>query len=64
MTGSDLDRRALEAEADRLSGVYLKVAMLARARRIDFDAAGRDAAEKGLIAAADWDVVRAAVGGR
>jgi hypothetical protein len=29
--GSDLDKLAIEAEADRLSGVYLRVLMLAKA---------------------------------
>jgi hypothetical protein len=32
----DLDKLAAEAEADRLSGVYVRVMMLAQAQRTDF----------------------------
>ena len=62
--GADLDKLTLEAEADRLSGVYLKVMMLARARRIDLLAAGREAVAKGVVSAADWALVREALVGR
>ena len=31
----DVDKLAIEAEADRLSGVYIRVMMLARAKRVD-----------------------------
>jgi hypothetical protein len=58
---ADLDRLALEAEADRLSGVYLKVMMLARARRIDLLDAGREAVAKGIFNAADWALVHEAL---
>ena len=61
---ADLDKLAIEAEADRLSGVYLRVTMLARARRIDVLDAGREAVAKGLISAADWVLVREALGVR
>ena len=53
-----------EAEADRLSGVYLRVLLLAQAQRIDLLDAGRIAAAKGLIAAADWALVREAISER
>jgi hypothetical protein len=62
--GNELDRLAIEAEADRLSGVYLRVRLLAQARRIEFEAAGREAVANGVVSAADWDVIREAVGGR
>ena len=62
--GADLDRLALEAEADRLSGVYLRVMMLARAQRMEILQAGREAVAKGVISAADWALVREAIGGR
>jgi hypothetical protein len=62
--GADLDKLALEAEADRLSGVYLKVMMLARARRIDLLDAGREAVAKDIVSAADWALVREALVGR
>ena len=51
----------MEAEANRLSGVYLRIRMLAQARRIDVLDAGRDAVAKGLVSAADWALVRAAI---
>jgi hypothetical protein len=60
----DLDELAAEAEADRLSGVYVRVMMLARAQRLDFIQAGRDAVAKGLVSAADRGMLREALGGR
>jgi len=45
----DVDKLAIEAEADRLSGVYIRMMMLARAKRVDLVQAGRDAVAKGLI---------------
>lgn len=60
----DLDKLAIEAEADRLSGIYIRVVMLAQARRVDFIEAGREAVSNGAISAADWVMVREAVGGR
>jgi hypothetical protein len=60
----DVDKLAIEAEADRLSGVYIRMMMLARAKRVDLVQAGRDAVAKGLISSADWELVREAVGGR
>ena len=50
---ADLDKLAIEAEADRLSGVFLRVKMLAQAQRTDRATAGRDAVAKGLVSAAD-----------
>ena len=61
---TDIDRLAIEAEADRLSGVYLRVLLLAQAQRIVLLDAGRVAVAKGLIAAADWALVREALTGR
>jgi hypothetical protein len=61
---NDLDKLAIEAEADRLSGGYIRVMMLARAQRIDFLQAGREAVAKGLVSAADWGMLREALGGR
>jgi hypothetical protein len=62
--GTDLDKLAVEAEADRLSGVYIRVMMLARAQRTDFLQAGREAVAKGLVSAEDWLMLREAMGGR
>lgn len=61
---ADLDKLAVEAEADRLSGVYIRVMMLARTQRTDFLQAGRDAVAKGLVSAADWGMLREAMGGQ
>ena len=61
---ADLDKLAIEAEADRLSGVFLRVKMLAQAQRTDLATAGRDAAAKGLVSAADWALVEEALAGR
>ena len=64
LMGNDFDKLAIEAEADRLSGVYLRVLMLAKAQRMEFEAAGREAVAKGLVDAADWLTIQAAIGGR
>jgi len=61
---ADIDKLATEAEADRLSGIYVRVTMLAQAQRIDLVQAGREAVAKGLISSADWAMVREAVDGR
>ena len=63
---ADLNKLAIEAEAeaDRLSGIYLRVVMLAKARRIEFIEAGREAVASGAISAGDWLMVREAVGGQ
>ncbi|TDH61125.1 hypothetical protein E2C06_18660 [Dankookia rubra] len=59
---TDLDKLVVEAEADRLSGIYVRITMLARAQRIDFIRAGREAVAEGLVSAADWLMVREAMG--
>jgi hypothetical protein len=42
--------RGSGAEADRLSGIYIRITMLVRAQRIDLLQAGRDAVAKGWSA--------------
>jgi hypothetical protein len=59
---TDLDKLAAEAEADRLSGVYQRIMLLAQAQRTDFLQAGRDAVTKGLVSSADWGMLREAMG--
>lgn len=59
---TDLDKLAAEAEADRLSGVYVRVMMLAQAQRIDLIEAGREAVAKGLVSAGDWQMLCEAMG--
>ena len=61
---TDIDRLAIEAEADRLSGVYLRIMLLAQAQRMDLLDAGRIAVAKGLISVVDWVLVREAISGR
>ena len=61
---TNLDKLAVEAEADRLSEFYVRITMLARAQRTDFIQAGREAVAKGLVSAADWEMLREAIGGR
>ena len=60
----DLNKLVVEAEAGRLSGVYIRIMMLAWAQRTDFLQAGREAVAKGLVSAADWAMVREATGER
>ena len=57
-------KAAIEAEVDRLGGVYLRVRMLAQALRIDVMQAGEEAAAKGLISTKDWALVRKAINER
>jgi hypothetical protein len=61
---TDLAKLAVEAEADRLSGIYLRITVLAQAERTDFVQAGREAVAKGLISAADWLMLCEAMDGR
>ena len=61
---TDLDKLTAEAEVDRLSRIYVQITMLAQAQRTDFLQAGRDAVAKGLVSAADWGMLREAMGGR
>jgi len=57
----DIDKLAVEAEADRLSGVYLRIRLLAQAQRIAVLQAGLDAVANGLVSAEDWELVRTAI---
>ena len=59
--GADPDKLDLEAKAARLSGIYLRVWMLARAQHIDILQAGKEAVAKGLIRAKDWELLRRAI---
>jgi hypothetical protein len=63
---SDFDRLTIEeeAEAERLSGVFVRILLLAKASQLEFEAAGRAAVAKGEVAAADWTIIREATGGR
>jgi hypothetical protein len=54
----ELDQTAIEAEADRLFGVLLRIRLLAQARCIDFQKAGEEAVRVGLVTQADWRIVQ------
>jgi len=64
VTRPDPQRQAIEDAAARLSGVYLKIKVLAQKRRIGFAEAGRAAAAEGLVSLEDWALIREAVEGR
>jgi hypothetical protein len=53
---------AAEAEAERPTGVFLRVRMLARERGLDVFAAAAVAMREGLVAEEDWRVLRRAIG--
>lgn len=52
--------RQLAAEADRLAALYERILLAARARRVSFLDAGREAVAKGVVALDDWDLLREA----
>ncbi len=52
------ERQALEAEADRLFGAYIRVTMLCQKRQLGFLEGGAEAVAGGVISAADWDLIR------
>ncbi len=54
----DLRQAAFEAEADRLFGVFLRIRLLAQTRHIDFQQAGEEAVRNGLVAEADWLMIK------
>ena len=62
VVSTELDRLAIEAEADRPAGIFEQIRLLAQAQRLSFIQAGRDAVAKGLITASDWALVREALG--
>ena len=52
----------IEAEADRLAEVYLRVKALSLRRRVALEQSGAAAVIEGMVTAADWALVREAVG--
>ena len=61
---ADPDKLSIKAEADWLSGVYVRIRLLAQAQGIDVIAAGGEAVAKGLVTAADGGLVREAIAER
>ena len=60
MTAEIARQLAVEAEADRLAALYERILLAARARRVPFLDAGREAVAKGVVALDDWDLLRKA----
>jgi hypothetical protein len=54
----DLHQAAIEAEANRLLGVFLRIRLLAQARHIDFQQAGEEAVRNGMVTAADCALIK------
>ena len=52
---------AVDAETERLRGVFLRVRLLAQARGLDIPTAGDAAVREGLVEAKDWALVREAI---
>lgn len=53
-----LSERATEAEADRLFAVFIRIRLLAQTRKVEFALAGEEAVRGGLVAEADWQLIR------
>jgi hypothetical protein len=53
-----MDLRQAATEADRLLGVFPRLQMLAQSRHIDFKQAGEEAVRNGLVAEADWLMIK------
>jgi hypothetical protein len=54
----DIDRAAIEAEADRLLAVFIRIRVLSQTRKLDFTEAGLEAVRNGLVSEEDWAVIR------
>ncbi|MFK4045793.1 hypothetical protein ACI2KH_12610 [Roseomonas mucosa] len=52
------ERQALEAEADRLLGVYIRITLIARRQKVGLLEAGAEAVERGVASAEDWSLIR------
>jgi hypothetical protein len=57
----DPRQAAIDAETERLRDVVLRVRLLAQARGLDVLTAGDAAVREGLVAPADWALVRTAI---
>ena len=57
----DPHRAAIETEADRLCGVFLRIGSLARERGLDLLMAGAQGVHEGTVAPEDWRRVREAI---
>lgn len=54
----DTQQAAIEAEADRLFAVFIRIRLLAQTRSIEFALAGQQAVRDGMVAEADWRLIR------
>ena len=57
-SGMDVNRIAIEAEADRLFAVFIRIRLLAQTRGIDFEQAGAQAVHEGMVSEGDWLLIR------
>ncbi|HYI82758.1 MAG TPA: hypothetical protein VEX11_06050 [Acetobacteraceae bacterium] len=64
MTRPDPQRQAIEDQTARLSGVHVKVRVVAQKRRIGFVEAGRAAATEELVSLEDCALIWEAIEGR
>ncbi len=60
----DPRQAAVDAEADRLLGLYIRVRLLAQTRGLDILTAGAVAVREGMVAEADWRAIREAIEGK
>lgn len=54
----DVNRIAIEAEADRLFAVFIRIRLLAQTRGLQFDQAGEQAVTEGMVSEGDWLLIR------
>ncbi|MCG7357092.1 hypothetical protein MHL39_10625 [Roseomonas mucosa] len=52
------ERKAFEAEADRLFGQFIRIEMQCRKRKLGFIEAGEALVAEGTLPLADWEIVR------
>ena len=57
----DPRQAAIDAETERLRGVFLRIRLLAQARGLDIPTAGDAAVREGLVEPKDWALVRGAI---
>ena len=57
----DPRRAAIDAETERLRGVFLRVRLLAQARGLDIPTAGDAAVREGLVEPKDWALIHEAI---
>ena len=54
----DTHQAIIEAEADRLFAVFIRIRLLAQTRGVQFAQAGAQAVAEGMVDEADWPLIR------